>query len=77
MAKANDRIVEILFICDESDDDVEVTAINYYRDRQHLIDTDPHPIAHTAGSASATHEVELGELLPPPSIIRLKPTFQA
>ena len=75
MAKAHDRILEIVFECDESDDDVEVSAINYYRDRGQLTDSNPRVLTITAGAAAANHEVEMGEAVPPPTIIRLKSSF--
>jgi len=77
MAKAHDRILEIVFTADESDDTVVVTAVNWYRDRAHLTDADPLALAHTAGSAAGTHEVTLGEVIPTPTHLRLKSTFQA
>ena len=77
MADVYDRILELEVTADESADTFEVTAVNYYRDRGHLEDSDPKLINFTAGSAAANHEVELGEVIPPPSIIRLASTFQA
>lgn len=78
MAKAHDRILEINVTCDESDDSIVVTSINYYRDRAHLTDSDPKSIVISAGSASATaHETAFGQVIPPPTHIRLVPTFQA
>jgi hypothetical protein len=77
MAKVHDRILELAVLCDESDDFVSVTAINYYRNRAHYADSDAEAIAHTAGAAAATHEVVLNQLLPPPTHIILASTFQA
>ena len=78
MAKAHDRILEIVFECDESDDDVEVSAINYYRTRARLDASEPLVLNITAGAAAANHEVEMGSAaIPPPTHIRLKSTFVA
>jgi len=77
MAKAHDRILEIVVTADESDDDLVATAVNYYRHRGKLDASEGKSVAFTAGAASATHEIELGEVTPPPSIIRLTSTFQA
>ena len=77
MAKIHDRLLVLSVLCDESDDYVSVTAINYYRNRAHYADSDGEAISHTAGDAAATHEVVLNQLLPPPTHIILASTFQA
>lgn len=77
MAKAHERILAIAITCDEGDDTVLGTAITYYRDRGHLDDSDGKTVKMTAGSAAANHEIELGEVIVPPSIIRIESTFQA
>ena len=78
MSKVHDRILEIVFECDESDNDVEVSAINYYRNRGQLDAANPHVLNITPGAAAGTHEVEMGDAaIPPPTIIRLKSTFVA
>jgi hypothetical protein len=77
MAKAYDRILEIAVTADESDDSLLVTDVNFYRDRGELEATNPYNPVFTAGAAAGTTEVELGEVLPPHSIIRLVSTFQA
>ena len=77
MAKAHDRIVEIVIVADESDDDLEATAVNYYRTRADLDASNPKVMAATFGAASAAHEIEMGEILPPPTHILLTSTFQA
>ncbi|KKM84155.1 hypothetical protein LCGC14_1302160, partial [marine sediment metagenome] len=35
----------------------------------------PRVLTITAGAAAANHEVEMGEAVPPPTIIRLKSSF--
>lgn len=77
MSKVHDRIVAIAITCDEGDDTVVSTAVYYYRNRAALTDSDPEVIKFTAGDAAANHELELGQLLPPPTHIRLVSTFQA
>ena len=77
MAKAYDRILELEVLADESDDFLSVTAVTFYRDRGFLEAADGYVPQFTAGAAAANHEMELGEVLPPFSIIRLVSTFQA
>jgi hypothetical protein len=77
MAKVHDRILEIAITCDESADTVLATAVNYYRTRADLDATDPKALTYTAGSAAGTHEIEMGEITPPPTHIRITSTFQA
>lgn len=77
MSKAHDRILEIALTADESADTVVATAVNYYRTRKHLDDSDPFNVTYTAGSAAANHEITLGEVIPPPTHIRIASTFQA
>lgn len=74
---AHDRILEIAITCDESGNSVVATALKYYRTRQHLVDADGFNLAHTAGSAAGTHEIVMGEVMPPPTHIRIVSTFQA
>ena len=77
MAKAHERILEIEVTADESDDTLVATAVTYYRDRGKLTAGDGEAIEFTAGAAAASHELEFGELAPPPTHIRLTSTFQA
>lgn len=77
MAKVHDRILEIAITCDESADTVVATAVNYYRHRGELDDTNPKVLQSTPGAAAANHEIVMGEMVPPPSIIRIASTFQA
>lgn len=74
MAKVHDRIVEIVFVADDSAETVVVSAVNYYRNRG---DT-AFPIKFTQTSPNTTGtELVLGELLPPPTNILLTFTVQA
>lgn len=71
------RILELVVTADESDNTLQITAINFYRDRQALDDGAGFSAAFSGGAAAANSEAELGGVLPPPSVIRLKSTFQA
>jgi len=77
MSKHQDRILELVITADESDDSVLVTAVNFYRTRDDLANSTGHSGVFTADAAAGTHEIELGEVLPPPTHIRLTSTFQA
>lgn len=77
MAKAYDRILEVNLTADEGDDTLEVTGMTFYRDRGFLEAANGYVPKFTAGAAAATTEVELGEVLPPHSILRFPSTFQA
>lgn len=75
MAKAHDRILEILVTADESADTFLVTGVRYYRTRGQLDAANPKVLANTPGAAAANHEVEMGEVPPPPTHIRIVSTF--
>ena len=71
------RILEITITADESDNSLEATAIKFYRSRESLIQSNGYTVPFSGGAAAANCEIELGIVLPPPSVIRLKSTFQA
>lgn len=73
----HDRIVQISITCDESDDSVLCTAVKYYRDRSVATPLDIDFTAGAAGVSATPHEIKLSTYLPPPTIITIKPTFQA
>lgn len=78
MAKAHDRILVIAITCDESADSVVTTSVRYYRDRAKLAASDYETIDASFSAASATvHEITFNQILPPPTHIRIVPTFQA
>lgn len=78
MAKAHDRILEITFTVDKSDDDVEsVDSIKYYRDRGKYTASDGEDIPYSAETGADPNEITLHTLLPPPTHIRLNVTTQA
>jgi len=74
MAKAHDRVVELVFVADDSAETVIVSAVNYYRVRG---DT-AYPLKFTQSSPNTTGtELALGDLLPPPTHIALTFTVVA
>ncbi len=74
MAQAHDRVVELVFVADDSDESVTVSAVNYFRTRGDtafaLTFTQTTPL--TTGT-----ELVLGELMPPPTHILLTFTVVA
>ena len=78
MAKAHDRILELLVLCDESADTVQITAVRYYRTRARLDASEPLVLNATVVALAANHEIEMGSAaIPPPTHIRIVSTFQA
>jgi hypothetical protein len=74
---AHERILVIAVTADESDDTLIATQVTFYRDRQSLDDGNGYRPGFVTNGASATHEIELGQTIPPPTVIRLNSTFQA
>jgi hypothetical protein len=77
VGKAHERILTIAVTADESDDTLAVTAVKFYRDRTKYIDSDGYTPAYSGGTAAASCELVLGEVLPPPTSIIMIATFQA
>lgn len=73
MSKVHERVVELVFVADDSAETVAVSAVNYYRDGS----SSAFPITFTQTSQLTGGELVLGELLPPPTRIRLTFTVQA
>ena len=74
MAKAHNRTVEIVFVADDSAETAIVSALNYYR----TPDASAYPLKLTQTSPNTTGtELELGELMPPPTHLRLTFTVVA
>jgi hypothetical protein len=72
MAKIHDRVIELALTMNAAADTVAVTAVNYYRDRAQLDASNPIVLSSTPTSAQTSPaEISLGELLPPPTHIRL------
>jgi hypothetical protein len=78
MSKVHDRILELEVLCDESADTVQITAVNYYRNRGRLDASEPHVLNITVAALAANHECEMGDAaIPPPTHLRIVSTFQA
>jgi len=82
MAKIHDRILEIKLTTAQAAQTVNVTALNYYRDRGQLDANNPFPLASenvptTALAVATNPEVKTGELVPPPTHIRFVVTANA
>ena len=77
MGKVHDRILALAVTADEGDDTLVVSGATYYRTRQDYTDGSGFTMEITAGAAAASTEIEMGELLPPPTHIVLVSTFQA
>lgn len=71
------KILEISVTADESADTFNVTDVKFYFSRQDLTAADGWDVPFSGGAAAANCELELGSVVPPPSVIRLKSTFQA
>lgn len=82
MAKIHDRILEVKFTTANGAQTLNVTALNYYRDRGQLDAGVAFPIASeniptTALGVATNPEVKVGELVPPPTHIRFVATVGA
>lgn len=71
------RILELTLTADEGDDTVAVTAVKFYRNRQSYDAGQGFVVDFEGGAAGDTCEVQLAEVIPPPSVIVLNATFQA
>ena len=85
MSKVHLRTLELVVATNNGAQTVAVTKVNYYRTDAELNAGTPFPLAATAsesgtalGSAVASpFDVFLGELVPPPSRIRITATINA
>lgn len=73
---AFDRILELEVTADESEDELEITECTFYRNRQSLDDDDGFTPGFSGGSSASNPEIELGQTIPPPTVVRLKSTFE-
>ena len=73
------KILQLAVTADESDDSFAVTSVTFYFGRQKQIASDGWSVPFSGGAAvvGGATELELGSVIPPPTIIRLVPTFQA
>lgn len=75
MAKIHNRILELVFVADDSAETVAVSAVNYYRDESYATGF---ALKFTQSSPNTTGTtLEFGELCPPPTHIKLTFTVQA
>lgn len=78
MSKVHDRVLEVNFVFDESDDTVAVSSIQYYRDRAQLDAATGLALKiDTTAAQTSPAEIQFGEIVPPPTHLRLKFTAQA
>jgi hypothetical protein len=74
MGKAHDRIVELVFVADDSSETVVVSEVNYFR----VPEDTKYALKFTQTSPNTTGTLlVLGELMPPPTHIKLTFTVQA
>lgn len=71
------KILDLTVTADDSAETFQVTDIKFYFSRQKLIDGDGWDVPFSGGSAAANCEVELGSVVPPPTVIRIHGTVQA
>lgn len=76
MAKAHDRILEVVCTLNKTNETIAVTALKFYRDRAMLAASDAYSVKYTPTTAQTTGgEITLGETMPPPTHIRFTTTF--
>lgn len=71
------KILELTLAADDSAETFAVTDIKFYFSRQKLNDADGVDVPFSGGAAAVICEAELGSVLPPPSVIRIKGTIVA
>ncbi len=71
------RILRLTVTADESDDTILITAVDFFRGRQSLDAAEGFSVPNVAGAAAANAEVELGTVIPSPSVVQIASTFQA
>lgn len=78
MSKIHDRYCEIVFTTANGAQTIVATKVNYYRSKAELDAANPFLITATYPAAAASpYDITLGELLPPPTVIRLTGTISA
>lgn len=68
MSKAHDRIVELVLVADDSAETIVVSEVNYFRvpaDVKYAL-----KFTQTSPNTTGT-EIQFGELVPPPTSIKL------
>lgn len=78
MAKIHERTVEVVMTTTNGAQQVVASAVNYYRDDQQLAAGTPFVLKATFPAAKASpYDIPLGELMPPPTRLRLTVTISA
>lgn len=85
MAKMHIRTLEIKVTTNNGAQTVAATAVNYFRSDAELAAGTPFPLAATAAESgtalgvavASPYDIYLGELVPPPSRIRITATINA
>ena len=77
LVSAHARILELVVTADESADTILVTAVNFARGFQKFDAPDKFSVPFSGGAAAANPQVELGTVIPSPSVIQITSTFQA
>lgn len=78
MAKIHDRWLEVVMTTTNGAQQVVASKVNYYRDDSQLAAANPFTLAAVFPAASASpYDIVLGELLAPPTKIRLTVTISA
>jgi hypothetical protein len=70
--KVHDRILELSLTMNAAGDTVAVTAVKYYRDRGKLAAGEAQAmVIDTTAAQTSPAEVAFGELVPPPTHLRM------
>lgn len=78
MAKMHDRWLEVVFTTANGAQTVVASALNYYRTDSELAAATPFVLTATFPAASVSpYDITIGELVPPPTKLRLKATISA
>lgn len=72
MAKVHERILELNLAMVAAADTVAVSSAKYYRNRADVEDSTGFTLTtDTTSAQTSPAEIQLGELVPPPTVIRL------
>lgn len=78
MAKAHDRILELTLVADDSAETIAISAAKFYRTRADLDAASGFSLTiDTTAAQTSPAEIQFGELVPPPTHLRLVFTVQA
>jgi len=71
------KILELTIAADDSAETFAITDIKFYFSRQKLVAADGWDVPFSGGAAAVICEAQLGSVVPPPSVIRVKGTVVA